>query len=99
MFQNSALKIFEVALKHGSEELVLLILLKANLLSPLLVAYRDVFQNGVLMKNFHIDNFTIALRKMVSFIQYVEEERKNLTRANNMLLQLQSWAELKREFL
>jgi len=99
MFQNSALKIFEVALKHGSEELILLILLKANLLSPLLVAYRDVFQNGVLMKNFHIDNFTIALKKIVSFIQYIEEERKNLKRAVAMLSQLQSWADLKKEFL
>ena len=73
MFQNSVLKIFEVALKHGSEELILLILLKANLLSPLLVAYRDIFQNGVLMKNFHIDNFTLSLKKIVSYIQYVEE--------------------------
>lgn len=73
MFQNLVLKIFEKAFKYGSEELVLLLLLKANLLSPLLVAYHDIFPNGFLMKSFHIDSFVSSIKKLVSYVQYVED--------------------------
>lgn len=72
MFQNLVLKIFEAAFKHGSEELILLLLLKANILSPLWVAYRDIFQNGFVMKKFHVDNFVSSLKKLVSYIYYME---------------------------
>ena len=72
MFQNLVLKIFEAGFKHGSEELVLLLLLKANLLSPLWVAYRDIFQNGFLMRKFHVDNFVSSIKKLVSYIYYME---------------------------
>jgi hypothetical protein len=73
IYQNLILRILEAAFKHGTEELILLVLLKGNLLSPLVVAYKDIYQNGTLMNKFHVDSFMLSLKRIISYINYIED--------------------------
>lgn len=60
-------------LKHASEKIILIVLLKLNLLGALATAYQDVYVNGCWLKSLHIDSFIVALKRIVKAIYQLEE--------------------------
>ena len=71
MFQNIALNIYKTIFKHGSEELLLQIFVKANLLGQLQIAYKDISQSNMCIKMFHGDDFIYSLKQLLTEINYL----------------------------
>lgn len=77
IFQNIALKIYKTAFQFGSEELVIKILIKSNMLSQLLIAYNDVCQNNnQCAKMLHAENFLVAVKEFIKEVNNLQKVHK-----------------------
>ena len=76
LFQNVAIQIFEFALKNGSEELLIKLLIKANILSDLKIAYQDLASNNACAKLLKAESFMMNLKKFVLSVQWIFKVKK-----------------------
>ena len=91
-------KLYEKALKQGSDKVITIMLYKLNMLGGLVTGYRDIMVNTILLKKFHIESFYMNLKRMVILINDMFENRKELSTVTNLLNKTHSWKVLK-EFM
>lgn len=65
LFQNIAIQIFQLAFSKGSEELLIKILIKVNILSHLKIAYQDLAYNNECAKLLKAESFMMNLKKFI----------------------------------
>ena len=72
MYLNLMYSLLEMAFEHGSERLAITILIKLDLIIRMQNAMGEIYKNGVLLKELHIDNLLFFFRRVVKLIEKLQ---------------------------